>query len=200
MHRTGCRCNLCWLACCKGFWDGKDDWDIGKSCLETSTAIKLIWKYAIINSNMEEEIKGVITRVEAGFVSSTYSLYFTNKRIIRALTFSAGKKIGTFAMGGKLLGGTINKHFENKKAGNLINLKPDEILNENKKNIEIPYSSINRIEIKTPRSIKSMGLKVIKMKIVTSDKEYEMKIKENEQFDSSLELIKSVLPDKLELK
>ena len=30
MHRAGCRCNLCWLACCKGFWDGKDDWDIGK--------------------------------------------------------------------------------------------------------------------------------------------------------------------------
>ena len=45
-----------------------------------------------------------------------------------------------------------------------------------------------------------MGLKVIKMKIVTSDKKYEMKIKENEQFDSSLELIKSVLADKLELK
>ena len=149
---------------------------------------------------MEEEIKGVITRVEAGFVSSTYSLYFTDKRIIRALTFSAAKKVGTWYAGGKLLGGTINKYFEKRKDKSLGDLNLDEILNENKKNIEIPYSSINRIEIKTPRSIKSMGLKVIKMKIVTSDKEYEMKIKENEQFDSSLELIKSVLPDKLELK
>ena len=149
---------------------------------------------------MEEEIKGVMTRIESGLVTSTYSLYFTNKRIIRALTFSAGKKIGTFAMGGKLLGGTINKHFENKKAGNLINLKPDEILNENKKNIEIPYSSINRIEFKQPRSIKSMGLRVIKIKIVTSDKEYSMKIKENEQLDSALKLIESVLGDKLEYK
>ena len=149
---------------------------------------------------MEEEIKGVITRVEAGLISSTYSLYFTNKRIIRALTFSAAKKVGTWYAGGKLLGGTINKYFEKRKDKSLGDLNLDEILNENKKNIEIPYSSINRIEIKTPRSIKSMGLKVIKMKIVTSDKEYEMKIKENEQFDSSLELIKSVLPDKLELK
>ena len=149
---------------------------------------------------MEEEIKGIITRVEAGFVSSTYSLYFTDKRIIRALTFSAAKKVGTWYAGGKLLGGTINKYFEKRKDKSLGDLNLDEILNENKKNIEIPYSSINRIEIKTPRSIKSMGLKVIKMKIVTSDKEYEMKIKENEQFDSSLELIKSVLPDKLELK
>ena len=149
---------------------------------------------------MGEEIKGIITRVEAGFVSSTYSLYFTDKRIIRALTFSAAKKVGTWYAGGKLLGGTINKYFEKRKDKSLRDLKPDEILNENKKNIEIPYSSINRIEIKTPRSIKSMGLKVIKMKIVTSDKEYEMKIKENEQFDSSLELIKSVLADKLELK
>ena len=149
---------------------------------------------------MGEEIKGIITRVEAGFVSSTYSLYFTDKRIIRALTFSAAKKVGTWYAGGKLLGGTINKYFEKRKDKSLGDLNLDEILNENKKNIEIPYSSINRIEIKTPRSIKSMGLKVIKMKIVTSDKEYEMKIKENEQFDSSLELIKSVLPDKLELK
>ena len=149
---------------------------------------------------MGEEIKGIITRVEAGFVSSTYSLYFTDKRIIRALTFSAIKKVGTWYAGGKLLGGTINKYFEKRKDKSLGDLNLDEILNENKKNIEIPYSSINRIEIKTPRSIKSMGLKVIKMKIVTSDKEYEMKIKENEQFDSSLELIKSVLPDKLELK
>ena len=149
---------------------------------------------------MGEEIKGVITRVEAGLISSTYSLYFTDKRIIRALTFSAAKKVGTWYAGGKLLGGTINKYFEKRKDKSLGDLNLDEILNENKKNIEIPYSSINRIEIKTPRSIKSMGLKVIKMKIVTSDKEYEMKIKENEQFDSSLELIKSVLPDKLELK
>ena len=149
---------------------------------------------------MEEEIKGIITRVEAGFVSSTYSLYFTDKRIIRALTFSAAKKVGTWYAGGKLLGGTINKYFEKRKDKSLGDLNLDEILNENKNNIEIPYSSINRIEIKTPRSIKSMGLKVIKIKIVTSDKEYEMKIKENEQFDSSLELIKSVLPDKLELK
>ena len=149
---------------------------------------------------MGEEIKGIITRVEAGFVSSTYSLYFTDKRIIRALTFSAAKKVGTWYAGGKLLGGTINKYFEKRKDKSLGDLNLDEILNENKKNIEIPYSSINRIEIKTPRSIKSMGLKVIKIKIVTSDKEYEMKIKENEQFDSSLELIKSVLPDKLELK
>ncbi len=149
---------------------------------------------------MEEEIKGIITRVEAGFVSSTYSLYFTDKRIIRALTFSAAKKVGTWYAGGKLLGGTINKYFEKRKDKSLGELNLDEILNENKNNIEIPYSSINRIEIKTPRSIKSMGLKVIKIKIVTSDKEYEMKIKENEQFDSSLELIKSVLADKLELK
>ena len=149
---------------------------------------------------MGEEIKGVITRVEAGLISSTYSLYFTNKRIIRALTFSAAKKVGTWYAGGKLLGGTINKYFEKRKDKSLGDLNLDEILNENKNNIEIPYSSINRIEIKTPRSIKSMGLKVIKIKTVTSDKEYEMKIKENEQFDSSLELIKSVLPDKLELK
>ena len=149
---------------------------------------------------MEEEIKGVITRVEAGFVSSTYSLYFTNKRIIRALTFSAIKKVGTDQLGGKLFGGTINKYFENRKDESLKDLKPDEILNENKKNIEIPYSSINRIEFKTPRSIKSLGVRVLEIKIVTSDKKYEMKIKENEQFDSSLELIKSVLADKLELK
>ena len=149
---------------------------------------------------MGEEIKGVIPRAEAGLVSSTYSLYFTNKRIIRALTFSAIKKVGTDQLGGKLFGGRMNKYFENRKDKSLRDLKPDEILNENKKNIEIPYSSINRVELKTPRSIKSMGLKVIKIKIVTSDKKYEMKIKENEQFDSSLELIKSVLADKLELK
>ena len=149
---------------------------------------------------MEEEIKGIITRVEAGFVSSTYSLYFTDKRIIRALTFSAAKKVGTWYAGGKLLGGTINKYFEKRKDKSLGDLNLDEILNENKNNIEIPYSSINRIEIKTPRSIKSMGLKVIKIKIVTSDKEYEMKIKENEQLDSALKLIESVLGDKLEYK
>jgi hypothetical protein len=30
MHRTGCRCNLHWLACCKGFRAGEDGWDSGK--------------------------------------------------------------------------------------------------------------------------------------------------------------------------
>ena len=149
---------------------------------------------------MGEEIKGVITRVEAGLISSTYSLYFTNKRIIRALTFSAAKKVGTWYAGGKLLGGTINKYFEKRKDKSLRDLNLDEILNENKKNIEIPYSSINRFEFKTPRAIKSMGLRVIKIKIVTSDKEYSMKIKENEQLDSALKLIESVLGDKLEYK
>ena len=144
---------------------------------------------------MEEEIKGVMTRIESGLVTSTYSLYFTNKRIIRALTFSAGKKIGTFAMGGKLLGGTINKHFENKKAGNLINLKPDEMLNENKRNIEIPFSSIKLIKLDKPGRLKGA-----KIKIVTSDEEYSMNIKEKKEFDNYLELIKSLLPDKLELK
>ena len=149
---------------------------------------------------MGEEIKGVITRVEAGLISSTYSLYFTNKRIIRALTFSAIKKVGTDQLGGKLFAGKMNKYFENRKDKSLRDLKPDEILNENKKNIEIPYSSINRFEFKTPRAIKSMGLRVIKIKIVTSDKEYSMKIKENEQLDSALKLIESVLGDKLEYK
>ena len=76
----------------------------------------------------------------------------------------------------------------------------DEILNENKKNIEIPYSSINRIEFKTPRSIKSLGVRVLEIKIVTSDKEYSMKLKEEEQFESCSKLFQSVLPDKLEYK
>ena len=98
-------------------------------------------------------------------------------------------------MGGKLLGGTINKHFENKKAGNLIKLKPDEILNENKRNIEIPFSSIKLIKLDKPRRLKGA-----KIKIVTSDEEYSMNIKEEKEFDNYLELIKSLLPDKLELK
>ena len=144
---------------------------------------------------MEEEIKGVMTRIESGLVTSTYSLYFTNKRIIRALTFSAIKKVGTDQLGGKLFGGTINKYFENRKDKSLRDLKPDEILNENKRNIEIPFSSVKRVELKKPGRLKGA-----KMKIVTSDEEYSMKIKEKKEFDNYLELIKSLLPDKLELK
>tara|TARA_Y100001949_G_scaffold106678_1_gene90069 strand:- start:32 stop:496 length:465 start_codon:yes stop_codon:yes gene_type:complete len=141
----------------------------------------------------KEELKGVMTRMESGLVTSTYSLYFTNKRIIRALTFSAGKKVGTWAVGGKLLGGTLNKHFENKKDENLRNLNLDEILNENKRNIEIDFSSIKLINMwKT-----FVGAKIT---IVTSDKEYSMKIKEKKKFNDYLELIKSLLPDKLEVK
>ena len=34
MHRTGCSCYLHWLSHCEGFWDGKDDWDIGKTYLD----------------------------------------------------------------------------------------------------------------------------------------------------------------------
>ena len=30
MHRTGCRCNLHWLTCCKGFRACEDCWDSGK--------------------------------------------------------------------------------------------------------------------------------------------------------------------------
>ena len=144
---------------------------------------------------MEEEIKGVIPRAEAGLVSSTYSLYFTNKRIIRALTFSAIKKVGTDQLAGKLFAGRMNKYFENRKDKSLRDLKPDEILNENKRNIEIPFSSIKLIKLDKPGRLKGA-----KIKIVTSDEEYSMNIKEKKEFDNYLELIKSLLPDKLELK
>ena len=144
---------------------------------------------------MEEEIKGVMTRIESGLVTSTYSLYFTNKRIIRALTFSAIKKVGTDQLGGKLFGGRMNKYFENRKDKSLRDLKPDEILNENKRNIEIPFSSIKLIKLDKPGRLKGA-----KIKIVTSDEEYSMNIKEKKEFDNHLELIKSLLPDKLELK
>ena len=143
---------------------------------------------------MGEEIKGVIPRVESGRIKSTYSLYFTNKRIIRALTFSAAKKVGTFAAIG-FVSLALNKHLAKKKSKNLTDINPDEILNENKRNIEIPFSSVKRVELKKPGRLKGA-----KMKIVTSDEEYSMNIKEKDEFDDYLELIESVLADKLELK
>ena len=143
---------------------------------------------------MEEEIKGVMTRIESGLVTSTYSLYFTNKRIIRALTHSAAKKVGTFAAIG-VLSFALNKHLAKKKSKKLTDINPDEILNENKRNIEIPFSSVKLVELKKPGRLKGA-----KMKIVTSDEEYSMNIKEKDEFDDYLELIKSVLADKLELK
>ena len=142
---------------------------------------------------MVENVVGVIGKVEAGSFRRYYSLFFTNERIIRALTVGALKR---FAMSQLPMGEVAEHFYSNFKAGKRTNqlkdLDSEEILRADKTNLSILYSTIQAIEMKKPGRLKGA-----KIKIVTNDKEHKFDISEKKKFDSYVEMVTSAIPEKL---
>jgi hypothetical protein len=151
---------------------------------------------------MTEEILGFIHCTVINENDYFCHLYFTPNRAIVAKTGSTGFGYDSDdKFGGGILGPFIAPSLAKGKSLLYENLSPEDILNSNKKNFEIPYTEITKVEWKeTPGSDFSFwsifAERGINILIFTHTKNYWFFIKE-EEFDEHGKLLRSVLPDNL---
>ena len=129
---------------------------------------------------MSEEILGII-RTMSSSGTTYYDLCFTSNRMIAA-------KIGsTF---GIII---ITDYLAMKKSEKLKKISIESILKADKKNFEIPYTEITKVEMKKPRALS------VYIRIFTHTKKYKFKFLNpgKKEFDAHESLVRSVLPDKL---
>lgn len=166
---------------------------------------------------MGETVLGLIDSVSyskglSGF--ARYSLLFTNTRLIVAETLSTkdyfsktlGIVGGITALGGGVLFGSqavsrVSLNASKENTEKIKKLDVDEILKSSNKNFYIPFEDIQKIIIKAPKYI--LNNMIIfdrgKFTVLTKDKKYLFLIFDNRSFDTYLNVLKTVLPNKLEM-
>jgi hypothetical protein len=142
--------------------------------------------------NVNEQIFG---NTEVSYIRSIWSgnekdiLFFTSKRLIVAKISSTWSHY---------VGGAIpliiERYQEKKKKEKLGEILPDDVLEMDKKNIAIPYSDIERVEVKKPGTISAATVKVI-----TREKTHQFGVRKN-LFEDFMRLTSLVLVDKLAIK
>jgi len=128
---------------------------------------------------MSDKIIGIIgpTGLVTDIVATFYDLIFTSEKIVATTIGWPG----------------VNS-LSKKKDTELQELPIDKILLNDKKNFEVHYSDIHKIKIKKP------GLLIgAEINIITYSTNYRFYIKEKKAFDKHVNLVRSVLNDKLEL-
>jgi len=98
-------------------------------------------------------------------------LVFTNQRIIvsvKGLLAQIAAGTGGFGAAGALAGTKLGQREDSKKQAQVQLLSPDQLLQSNKKNIEVPYSKITRLELG-----KKLGTS--RLYIVTPDETFKFK-------------------------
>lgn len=141
---------------------------------------------------MSEQILG---NVEISYIRSAWSGYekdillFTSKRLIVAKISSSWSR---FVGGAIPL--VIERYQQKKKKEKLDEILPDDVLETDKKNFAIPYSDIERVEVKKPGTISAATVKII-----TKEKTHQFGVRKN-LFDDFMNLMRSVLADKLTAK
>lgn len=140
---------------------------------------------------MNEQILGFI-KCEA--MGKYYDLYFTSNRMIAAKTASP---IGWFIAFGAIVGAIgagIAKLTAKKRSEQLKNLSAESIFKADKKNFEIPYAEITKVEMK-----KAGIISEAKISIFTHTKKYVFIMWKKKEFDAYESLVRSVLPDRLSI-
>lgn len=141
--------------------------------------------------------------VKKGIFKTYYRLIFTDQRIIQAVTVSststASKYVPTTLAGGFLLGSSVgnymNDRMEKKVIEELKKLDPEDILKLDESNFSIPYSNIKKILMEKFRHFHDG-----KITIFTTEKDYSYELRFESMFDKWVNLVKTVIPDKLEVK
>ena len=141
--------------------------------------------------------------VKKGIIKTYYRLIFTDQRIIQAITVSgastASKHIPATLAGGVLLGSSIgnylNDRAEKKAIEELKKLDPETILKRDESNFSIPYSNVKRILMEKFRHFHDG-----KITIFTTEKDYSYELRFESMFDEWAKLVKTAIPDKLEVK
>lgn len=152
---------------------------------------------------MSEKLIGNIGVKKGNPVRSYYRLFFTDNRIICASTVGSKERFATGAgasiFTGFIVGGAISDKLSDraeKKELELLNqLEPETILQRDKENFAISYSDIKKITMK-----KFGKFSIGKIEIQTSDKNYSYELRFERMFDDWVNVIKTAIPDKLEVK
>ncbi len=100
---------------------------------------------------MPEELVGafpaIVTRGWKGDLHC--QLVFTNERLIvsvKGLLAQAASSMGVFGAVGGAAAYAMSSSEESKKQSDLKRLSPDEILRSNKKNYDVPYSKVTKVQ------------------------------------------------------
>ncbi len=101
---------------------------------------------------MPEELVGafpaIVTRGWKGDLHC--HLVFTNERLIvsvKGLLAQAASSMGVFGTVGGAAAYAMSSSEESEKRSDLKRLSPDEILRSNKKNYDVPYSKVSRVQV-----------------------------------------------------
>lgn len=143
-----------------------------------------------------EELVGVFPRSGRwGMKGDRYALIFTNKRLIVAVTATAGQSLKWLVLGG-LVGESLQRKRE-KQAGEAIaaeaeRLNFEEIAKSDSKNIVIPYRDIKSVKL-----YKKMGM--TPLVVETSSAEIKFAL-EQKEYKPAKEVLEKTLKDKLKLK
>ncbi len=146
---------------------------------------------------MSETVLGVVTAIlTRGLRGDLHChLVFTNQRLIvsiKGLLAQVTSGGAAFGAAGALAGAALGSKEEEKKRSEIEQLSPDQVLQSNKKNFEIPYTRLTRLE---------MGRKMgaTRLYVITPEATYKFKFQfaKQEQVESQ---IKAVIPASLSLQ
>ncbi len=115
-----------------------------------------------------EPIQGYIQACKYGFPVNTFSLFITNRRIVAAKTGGLGANFtAAGAAGAGIVGGLIGAGIDARSSGGMTKktleysqMMPEQMLAQDKKNFEIPFMSIQSVEMKEPGFIGQGEIKV----------------------------------------
>lgn len=136
---------------------------------------------------MTEEIHGVIENC-MGNIGRNINLFFTSNRVIVAKT--GNTFAWQYAFGA--VGGIIEKKAIQKRSEEMKKLSVESILTADKKNFDIPYIEVNKVEMKKPGML-SGGI----IKIFTNTKKYQFVLQNKKSYENYLNLMTSLFNVKL---
>jgi hypothetical protein len=137
---------------------------------------------------MSEEIKGFL-KGEGPKSGQICALYFTTNRLLVTKTASGLAWGAAFGV----IGAGIAKHNASKRSESLRELSPDSILSSDKKNYDIQYTAISKVEMKKPSMLSKCVLRVYTI----DNKKHFFLLDDKKDFGNQFNLVNSVLSSKL---
>ena len=151
----------------------------------------------IPDASMSETVTGTLNAIlTRGLRGDLHChLVFTNQRLIVSVKGLLGQVSaggGAFGAAGALAGAAMASKEEAKKQSQIQSLNPEQLLQSNKKNFEVPYTRITRLE---------MGRKTgaTRLYVITPEETYKFKFQfvQQEQIEGQ---VRAVLPPNLSLQ
>ena len=152
---------------------------------------------------MSEEVIGLIGPLEGkgkGKVTRRFVLVFTKNELIvvkigGTLSIFTGILSEAVESGyGLSTIGDVYSHITNKRVEKLKDIQVQDMLNLDKLNFSIPYSDLDRIEVKKKSVFSPKGRWIVD--IETSDRKYWLRFAEKKSFEACAKLVKKILPNK----